>query len=795
MLLVITLGIILFLFLFGKRLEHLAEKLIRTASAIPREFEKHVLSTFIRVLVLNWYTFLMIVLLWALLFKTEVGKDIINVYLGNLNHYTHIYRFFSLLQLFVFIFMMSLAIWILPFFTYSEKTKSNVIKDAERFYLATKLLAFIAMLPFLVITNAFLSYAFFAHTDSIELKLPSILLKHWKEYATIIINLLSFVAFLLLSFTFHSKWPWQKPPFLVRVTAKIKNKVNNPYIYILVKIFFWLSVLLLLLLFVTWKTGIGAGLVAFFIFTASVLVFRLLFYTPGTGNIDVTAQVTQMLSNTNQKQSKKLYLFVFAALGFIIFYFYLIPSLQFTNPLYILLSVFSLFIFYLDFWRNIFRNSKGLLQITALLANIVFLALPFISRHNQFRIQFLPRQQTAISPISADSALSKRLNRIMQSRDTGGIYIICAMGGGSRAGYITAAVLKKLDSIDAHLWDHTLCYSSISGGSVGVYNYIRGKGNGQIDSADYLRCIYQKNYNSSGVFGLLVGDAMEAFFGNLIIKPKQWVTGEKVDSGYFDRNYRIRQEYDYSLDQARSSPRDSSYWHLTFYPWHHDLPQKELFASYFAAKGDSIPLQFVNTFEISSGRRTVLSPYPVSDTSFFLNCVLPLEDSSFTDQPLKKDITYRQAVNLSELFPIVSAASHIGKSEMQFVDGGYFENYGLSTGLDLYHRVSTKHPEIASRLKIILIKNSLQNADTAHESQQLLAPLVGAINSPFTGHANQTLEETKRLLDSAHRFVIAFDADKAKVPLTRSLTVTHIESMNVFVDTLVRYRGLTQFLK
>jgi len=86
-----------------------------------------------------------------------------------------------------------------------------------------------------------------------------------------------------------------------------------------------------------------------------------------------------------------------------------------------------------------------------------------------------------------------------------------------------------------------------------------------------------------------------------------------------------------------------------------------------------------------------------------------------------------------------------------------------------------------SRLKMILIKNSKQVPNESGSQVQFLAPLIGAMNSPFTGHANHLLAETRRVIDSINLQVITFDAEAKKVPLTRTLTKRHIDSMNTFI--------------
>jgi len=783
MVFIIALAVVIIFYAFRKQLNAFVGWVLGKFTAIPIAFTGSVVPALVRVVTLNWYTFLMIFLLWFLLFRVAVGKDIINAYLFNLQEIDGLARMLPLLMLFGCILLMSLAIWLIPFYLYSEKTREEntaTEEKAKRFYIGTKLLAFVAMLPFLVVTNAFIGFLDLLPKAGI--------------WGTLLINAVSFVVFLFMSYVFQRSGPvkWKGP--IGQFTNWVKTHVSNPYLFILLRIAFWILILLVVTFSIRLPGKSEALVVAIFIFIGSVIVFRLLFFTSGSNAVVPLYEVTSMQSDENRRNSKALYLGTFFFLALITFYYYLVPSLEATNPLYILLIVFSLFIIYLDFWRNIFRNRTGFMRIAAVAANLLFLALPFITRHDQFRIPMAENQALPAQRVKLDSALRARLS-YMDKKDSGGSkYIICAMGGGSRAGYIAAGVLKRLEELQPGFWDHTLCYSTVSGGSVGTYHYILGKETGHTKDSNYLRYLYQKNYNGSGVFGLLIGDALETLFGRAVSVPKGWVAGLQPAYGFFDRDYRIRQEYDYVLDQAMSGDTNGGYLKKTFYPFYANALPKDKFAGYYLEKKDSIPIQLVNTFEINSGRRTVLSPFPAKDTNFFINAILPLQDKNYSDNPLKKDLSYREAVNLSELFPFISAASHIGISPSLFVDGGYFENYGLATALDVYTYIQDSLSRYKQQVKIILVKNSNQDPELPGQQLQLLAPLIGALHSPFTGHANHIMGETKRVMDSVHFFRIVFDGDGHNVPLTRSFSKSHIEAMDSFINRLDIYPGLVPFL-
>lgn len=737
---------------------------------LPGDYIQDIFPALTRVVKLNWYTFLMIFLLWFLLAKTVIGKDVIETYLDRLTEKGCLFRFGSFMSIFGAVFCMSLSIWVLPFFLYSKQRKEEILNNHRRFYIATKLLAFIAMLPFMVITNAFVIY-----NSVFEIN----------TWLLISVNLFLFLIFLGFIWITTSA-PVTK---FIQQVNKIPYKITNPYILIIIRITVVVALMALIFSLIMSKDVKPLYFVSIYLFLGSIVVFRLLFYSDENGTDvqqNVMSLVSGMIADANRKHSRWLYLLLLAGLGsgFLIYYF--LPDLTIISTLYILLIVFSFYIIYLDFWRNAYRNFNRLWKIIAFGATVLFIATPFLGSEKQFRIQLDSSNYNAsASQITLDSALKQRYNRILKiNTDSTGkidstVFIVCAMGGGSRAGYIAAASLFQFDSLDLKIWERTICYSTISGGSVGAYNYLKAKQLKLLKTDSFLYTIYKQNYNSSGAFGLLAGDPLESLLRRFVTEPRSWIPGNQTSYGFHDRNQRIRLEYDKILCDAISNYNKSK---GIFNKDSVKMHTRDMFKEYFQMN-PSIPIHLVNTFEVNSGRRTILSPFVVkgADSSFFLNAILPLQDTSYDCQILNKDIRYREAVNLSELFPLISAASHIGgKSNAQFVDGGYFENYGLATGLDVFYYLKSLNIN-PKYIKILLIKNSKQEPGTAKRNIQILAPVTGATNSPFTGHANRLLEEAKRVAGKDNVYDLVFDGEKYNVPLTRSLNKRHIDSMQLFI--------------
>ncbi|WP_336517765.1 hypothetical protein [Pollutibacter soli] len=745
--------------------------------------EKIIFTTFFRVIYLNWYTLLMLIFISYLMLSQDVGKDMIEDYISKMVDYNFGIIFLSLGSLFITFFLLALAIWVIPFFTYSEDRKNEVMKIYDSFYLATKYKALLAILPFAIVGTAFLQKV-------VEENLPADDLKKNKVLAIVICSVLFILLFYaiqaIVKFIINSK--------IGRSRIFDLRLINNKYLNILVWVIIWHIILIsgfaLILYFLGKDYDRSLYVYPFYILISSAIVFHMLFFTDDSRltEDELKKLVCEMISENNQNASRKLYLSVAAIIFLFFSYYFVVPSLTATNSLYVLLVVLALVIIYLDLARNYYRNSdKDWVKLLALAAILLVLVLPFRRVERQFSVPLVSNKSAADTGISMDVAIQKRMAYINADTSVNkSIYIICGMGGGSRAGYITASMLSLLEKNIPDLWNKTLFCSTISGSSPGIYHYLKYKEYAGPAKEEFLKIIYQRNYNSSGVFGFLFGDAFAAAFGSWPSFPLPFARDSVPGTGFRDRNFRIRMEYEFALKQAMANGEVPDYWQSTFSRRERASGyEPDYFKDFFEKRIGTVPIHVINTFAIHSGRRVVLSPFYVNDQRVFTNSILPLQERIYHDSVAFKDIMYRDATNLSELFPFLSGASTIGSnSKEQFVDGGYFENYGLATALDLYNLVRKLDSSNAKRIKFILIKNSLQNAKDSVENLavQLTAPLSGAMSSPFTGHANHFLQLFENEFGKERFRVFTFDDERYKVPLTRALTRRHIKSMDDFIQ-------------
>jgi hypothetical protein len=751
-------------------------------------------STIWRILKLNWYSILMLVLLWVILIKIDVGVATIESYVENLKAFSIETIFMSLFMLFGCVFVFSMSIWMIPVFLYSRNRALGLRHRLASFYVGTKILSVMAITPFGVVSNAFLNSAF-----------PELFETSWKYVVT---NICIILVFAFVGFVFHK---------VNQVLAGFFGKILNllpvkKYIrVIMLALIVQVTVAASTAVLIYYMKNYAATIACIYMFISSAFVFRILFSSaglsaPGATHADLLTWLMRFIARNNRRENKLVYRSIFVIAVLWNMYYYFLPSLTETNSLYIIFSIFSLIVIYADFFRNLYQTEKWFYKTVSLAAFAVLLVSPALTPKKQFKIN-LPVLKSEVKAVadsarSLEKALTERIAAIDQRDPESPIYIICGMGGGSRAGFFTSAVLNEIDTLVPLVWDQTLCFSTISGSSPGVYHYFKIRKFPYQRKKEILRKIYQRNYNSAGVYGLLLGDPIEALFGKIATIPKELVLDTTATEGYFDRNYRLRLEYQTAfytaLTDTSSAANDQASLARYFkYSNSRQRSPNDNFRSFFTANYSSeLPIHLINTFEVGSGRRTILSPFFLADPSFFPNALLPLQDTLFARDIAQRDIVYRDATNLSELFPFVSAVSNIGEAQFQFADGGNFENYGLATGLVVAEFLISKKVVEKSRIKIILIKNSEQTTPTPASKGQLLAPVIGALNAPFTGHANHVAQVAAKTFGRSFH-IIEFEASKkeSKVPLTRALSEQHILRMNISIkNAREKIRNITSEL-
>jgi hypothetical protein len=177
------------------------------------------------------------------------------------------------------------------------------------------------------------------------------------------------------------------------------------------------------------------------------------------------------------------------------------------------------------------------------------------------------------------------------------------------------------------------------------------------------------------------------------------------------------------------------------------------FLSYWTPK-DAWPALVMNTTEVVSGRRRVISPFGYrSDDAQ----VLALTDMKMSGLPLST------AAVLSARFPWITppgwyeekkvtrdggGTDKAGTFENQLVDGGYFENSGVATALDIIRGIrSLTNLRDKVSLRLIVLTRGEYESETFFGTETLSAPIRALLNTR-SARAIATIAGARRELSS-----------------------------------------------
>lgn len=257
--------------------------------------------------------------------------------------------------------------------------------------------------------------------------------------------------------------------------------------------------------------------------------------------------------------------------------------------------------------------------------------------------------------------------------DTGRIpvVLVAASGGGLRAAYWTAMSLATLDdkTADRRFAHHVFAISGVSGGSLGgaVYaSLVRERGtHGLKNCADHappgrfpdttmtacVRGFMNDDFLSPVLARMMTGDAVQ----QILPVPVEW----------FDRSRGLEDSWEASYD---ATTKDSTF--------------RRGFLELYTPDTAGVPILLLNATHVQTGRRYIIAPF-VDDSAFL--------DSRSMHRVIGSDVPLSTAVHNSARFAYVSPAGRIerndGKAYGAVVDGGYFENSGLTTIGDVRRQI------------------------------------------------------------------------------------------------------------
>lgn len=306
------------------------------------------------------------------------------------------------------------------------------------------------------------------------------------------------------------------------------------------------------------------------------------------------------------------------------------------------------------------------------------------------------------------------------------VYLVAASGGGIRAAYWTATLLGFRHDRDPAFNRRTFAISGVSGGSLGAMAYVgllRAQGSDKAPPHCGGRYAQQPTADCASQF--LAGDFLAPTLGALLY-PDLVARFVPFPVPHFDRARAMERGWELRWASVMRGRGDD--WFAASYE---SLADPDPATS-------AVPLLLLNVTTVEGGKRALLSPLPVRPREF--------PDTVDLRAQIGKPLSNSAAAHLSARFMYVSPAATVtapgGATAGHLVDGGYFENSGATTLLDVFValQAAARERDMAAAIRpvAIVIENDPYAdapADTdppALEPARALSWLVETRSPPVT---------------------------------------------------------------
>ncbi len=305
------------------------------------------------------------------------------------------------------------------------------------------------------------------------------------------------------------------------------------------------------------------------------------------------------------------------------------------------------------------------------LTSLLVLAVLFSAWNDNHAVRTLSTQPVPREKrMTVSKALNAWYNHQLQRMSPGGSYplfIVAAEGGGIRAAYWTASVLSRITDDNPCFPDQLFALSGVSGGSLGSAVYVAQLADAPT-TADGFRCDkYGRRLPGAKDFQ----SATQNILGEDFLAP---VVGAML---YPDLVQRILPFPVERFDRARAL---EGAWENAWKKYTGNDRFSKRFDDLWQDRDTAwMPALFMNSTWVETGKRLIVS-----------NLALTAEDfndaEDINDFYTERSLPLSTAVHLSARFTYVSPAGTLkkdGKIYGRAVDGGYFENSGETTVIEI----------------------------------------------------------------------------------------------------------------
>ncbi|MEG3907670.1 patatin-like phospholipase family protein [Microcoleus sp. w2-18bC1] len=316
------------------------------------------------------------------------------------------------------------------------------------------------------------------------------------------------------------------------------------------------------------------------------------------------------------------------------------------------------------------------------------------------------------------------------------VYIAAAQGGGIYAAYHAATAFTKLTEYFPSFPQHIFAISSVSGGSLGA-------------------SAFSSLVKFGGISGTSLSQTASKLFSSDLLTPL-------LTMGLFPdliQRFIFFPIYDWDRGRGLEVAFEKA-WDKLSLP-NQDNPLRQSFYQHWQPQGIA-PALVLNTTVVETGDRLVISPFQIN---------LPNKENIAIDEP-DLDLKLSTAAGLSARFPYFTPVGWYqrskDKSKLHLADGGYFDNSGIPTALD--------------------IGRSLQRLNGYGTTFEIvyLSLIDGQFNEPTTQLKSEGLNEVLSPVRAL------FSARKSR---SRSAVELSTFTVNDGIDDPLKYKFRTLFLK
>jgi len=369
------------------------------------------------------------------------------------------------------------------------------------------------------------------------------------------------------------------------------------------------------------------------------------------------------------------------------------------------------------------------------------------------------------------------------------LFIVTATGGGIHAAAWTTAVLRNLEirfQVDPSLGtfhDHVLLLSTVSGGSNGLYDYLREldpiANGGKPDWGRMVTSAQCSSLEAVG-WGLVYYDIPKAFVPFVpFLSP---LSKGDNDLGEMplakDRTWSLRRAFARNLGDPyclnfRNPGALIPLWQVRRAEMNNRNNESELTLRRFITPNSAFPAFTMNTTTVENGERFLLANYRIPamiQEDYRARSFL----ATYSNADNRADLPLATAAQMSATFPVVSSAGRVpwaldpSPAAVHFVDGGYYDNDGTASAIEFlkYALISPAPTKCESGIPAGK-SMSAQNADKS-ASCPLRIVLIEIRNSGDVGPSAP--ESTPDHSDGTHRWNLD---DQALAPVEAFMNAGH----------------------